>query len=1336
MSHGLTATSPTDAPLTLVTLGGAGLYAGPKRELVLGPSKPLALLIFLELAPGRSATREYLLDLLWADMEPERARAGLRQLLWQLRRLLGDGVIQGHEELTLARPLDADRDRFLGALADGDLEAAVAAYTGPFLPSFGIPGGAAFEHWADLERDRLRAAYVRSAETVVRRQLHAARFKEAQQLARRVHHEAPQSEIAWRLLLESHISGGDFVTARVEADSLERWAADEDLQLEPATRQMVGRARQAQPAAAPQDNRGLVAELTGRETEFSTITGAWDRAKSGPARRVHVSAPAGFGKTRLLQDVIVRLRAVGARVVQLRGAPGDRDVPYAFAGDLALAISQLPGAAGVAPASTSTLIALNPAISSTLSGTADAVTGDEALRNRILALTDLVLSVADDHPFVLTVDDVHWLDQQSYLVLEGLCSRLQHARVLCLTAARPDRYPGGRDATVLSLAPLTPAEVERLVTSMGTIDPGQDWSHDFAARLHAATRGSPLLMLETLRLAVDRDILSLANGEWHCLDAARLPSLLGAGEALRERVRSLPAMPTWALTLLATAGTAIPTDALVAVAGESEPLMRDALDVLDRLGLVIRSDAGWITAHDEIAAAVREAIPREQRTTAHRCIGELFAQRAAHDHNSLLRAAQHFESAGQETAVLALYRRQARLARENGDRRPYRAIAAELLGAHLDSPRVSALVGSLPLRWRLGLWNRSRVRWATAVALVGAIAMAARARVINGRDAAVQHLFIMPQRSDAAAVAMRLDEWAGRADPLRPSPRRSDATVAYLRRATNGIAALSPDHRAVVWQEDMGDSNTVDLWMAVGGRIKRLTTSARDDGVTEWLPDGRGVIGFSSRWSPAGADDYDIAVFDTATGVARQVTRGSDHDTDPHVSPDGTRVAFFRRSRTTTPMLCLTSLDGQSTVECRLVRGHPVAGVTGWSGLDEVVVNVDSAGLRRLARYDWSRDATVSLSVPDVETGVLSPDRRWLIASGRQQDAPNVRLWAIPLERPALARPISTPASLASASIWWEGEIDRSRLIDRIQLSGPLTAVPVGITTKLRVRALAAGGAEVPLRGRMSWTTTDSAVASVDSTGTLHPLSTGRVVVNVSLGGWKTAQLALEVVGAAAQPRVRESWTNDWTTRWLAIGTPLPGVVLGPGNVRAFHNNGDGSYASQAVLRSAFTARDGLGVEVQLSTPLSHSTMQAAKVELVPGVDTLALRGWDNRGRSPALGNVDKMCAARFPAADGTFGATRMVVDGAGERQFDLGSVAGSMRSGTWWVLRLQILPDGRCGVAVNGRPVWLSRESIDLEGDFRVRLGESSYDAKILHGPLVLWTGVRADIDWSKAPR
>src|SRR5690349_3676247 len=174
----------------LVTLGSAKLLAaapGTAPSTILRPGKPLALLIYLAASPARSASREHLINLLWADVEPERGLRTLRQTIFQLRQLLGESAIQSTgRELCLDLAMQFDRDEFLEAIAARDNDLAVDRYTGPFLADFGVPGGAEFEHWADRERDRLQAAYVRAAEWVIRYRLDHAQHDSAVREARRL----------------------------------------------------------------------------------------------------------------------------------------------------------------------------------------------------------------------------------------------------------------------------------------------------------------------------------------------------------------------------------------------------------------------------------------------------------------------------------------------------------------------------------------------------------------------------------------------------------------------------------------------------------------------------------------------------------------------------------------------------------------------------------------------------------------------------------------------------------------------------------------------------------------------------------------------------------------------------------------------------------------------------------------------------------------------------------------------------------------------------------------------------------------------------------------------
>ena len=275
--------------LTLVTLGGwalASADAAGAPTPVFGPSKPLALLAYLACAPGRTARREHLADLLWADLEPDGAHHAFRQTLWYIRQRIGtDGLASDAVQVSLTADVEIDRDRFDAAVARQDHEQAVTLYTGDFLPGFAAPGGAEFEQWADLERGRLRRAFLRAAGSLVQLRLDASRFREAVTLARRVHDTDPHAEPGWRLLIEALLSSGDRLGAALEADRLRQWLAAEGREPEPATRGLLRQASDgatADPADAPVSTGApaIVAKLVGREREFAAILDAWSAARS------------------------------------------------------------------------------------------------------------------------------------------------------------------------------------------------------------------------------------------------------------------------------------------------------------------------------------------------------------------------------------------------------------------------------------------------------------------------------------------------------------------------------------------------------------------------------------------------------------------------------------------------------------------------------------------------------------------------------------------------------------------------------------------------------------------------------------------------------------------------------------------------------------------------------------------------------------------------------------------------------------------------------------------------------------------------------------------------
>ncbi len=683
---------------------------GPE-QLVLGPGKPLAMVIYLAMRPDRSASRDHFTDLLWADSELERARQSLRQAIWQVRRKLGDDALTSDGDLVILRvELPADCADFSAALQEGRLADAVSLYEGDFLAEFGAPGGAAFEQWADVARERFRSGWLRALDALARERMRDGHAREAVALARRLRHAAPDQEGAWRLLLQALLQAGDRVSAGLEADNFERVLADQEREPEPQSRALLARVRSEPPVAASAARPRLTAELIGRAGQFRRVIHGWERARAGEGSHLHLTAPAGLGKTRLLQDAERRLRAVGGRIIYLRAAPGSRGISYGFAAELARALLRLPGAAAVAPGALPSILALDPSLAVERGGAPDPSAGAEALRRRTLSLADLVTAVGAEAPVALLLDDSHWMDAESLQLVSGIAARLRAAPVLLVTAGRPVQAAAGvaAGADVLDLPPLSESQVEELVTSIGALPP-EPWAAELVRRLHATSGGSPLRVLEGLELGLDGGWLVLEGDAWRCPDPRRIASELVTGDAVRRRIERLEAAHRRVVLVLAAAATPLRAATLAEAADLPPAEVAAVLAGLEERGFVAVAEDHWRLAHDELEeAGVGSAAPAEVAELRRRA-GAALGGASSVTPLDLRRAAALLAEGGDDAGLAPLYRRWLEAAVAVGDPRTDAELARTLLGEAATPARVRTLLRTRALRRRLGLVGRGRL---------------------------------------------------------------------------------------------------------------------------------------------------------------------------------------------------------------------------------------------------------------------------------------------------------------------------------------------------------------------------------------------------------------------------------------------------------------------------------------------------------------------------------------------------------------------------------------------------------------------------------------------------
>lgn len=1328
-----------DAPLTLVTLGGAELQAhAPQPELpgavLLGPGKAIVVLTYLALSPGRAASRDHLLDLFWADLHPDRADHALRQFTWLVRQKLGEGsLLSGGHRLELHVSLTVDRDRFLEAVSREALAEAVALYRGPFLHGFASPGGAESEHWMDQERERLRTIFVRAADELARSHLAGGRYTEALEVAEQMRAAEPDSERSWRLVIECLLQIRRLL-AVAEADGLERMLASSHRAPSPATVALLRVVRQAVPSEPATDDQGLVSQMVGRETEFSTILSLWQESSRGTARHLHLTAPAGLGKTRLLGDVATRLRTMGVTVLSLRAAYGERGIGYALAAELARILNTLPGSRGISPAAAGALVSLAPALSSAFPGQPDTATGEDALRRRTLALSDLIHAAAEEQPFALLIDDVHWADESSLRLLLGVLERLEGNPVLMITAGRPTRSDGLKleRSHALALCPLTVPDTEILLASLGTL-PSEAWVRMLPGRLHAASGGVPLLILESLRLALEQGTLSLGAQGWHCPVPGLLEAALQSGSALRHRVEQLDRDSRWLLNLLATAGVPVEPVPLARAADRPGEAVEFAFGQLERRGFVQRSGTAWEFAHDEIAERIRELGGKEVEVAAHAALGSALLTTAGPSEAALLRAGRHLEQGGRHEEVAAAFTRWTRLARVHGDARPGRRLATEFLGASAEPGRSSRLARALPFALRFHLTGRHRLVAAVAILAAGAGAM-----MLRGGPGTVPDAELILAGADSAGrysgirVDVRREAWAVRG-PIFPL-RGHDADRPPWPRGARDVQAR-PHGTAWLYWKVVPDSGTIDVFLLdQTGHERRLTFTARDDGAPSWSPDGRFVVLSTARWSPQGNDDSDIGIFDPDyPDSVRQVTRGPAADLTPFWSPDGTRIAFVRRHYDLQPSeVCEVTVDGRDT-RCVTPQGREFASLLGWLDSRIVVGLADSGRGLRLVRISLPDGGAAELRDEQVQLAGASPDGRWIALQARSSPSSASSWLILPTDEPSLARHLIVKGGSTPNEVAWAFPATSNRFLNRLTIEPPPEPLILGVPVDLRTQGFDALGDYLQITPEVErWRVRDTTLAEIDSvTGMLTPRRDGHIVVEVTAGGWRDTSAAYTIVADESQQAFEETWYRSVEDRWGFWGDPLPIIVHDSAGLSSFWNRGDLSFASGTYSRAEFDLTQGFGFEAQVSSKITSLKWQLVRLQVVSYLDSVALARWRDRSQPVPIPGHGSYCAAVYPGGTGLMDLRRIGLEAS--NFFSQYEAPDQTPSGSRYRLRLQVFPDGSCGLALNGEALGRSPPTLDLARRYRILLEGQSVGTRLLVGPLQAWRGVRNDVDWSR---
>jgi class 3 adenylate cyclase len=419
----------------------------------------------------------------------------------------------------------------------------------------------------------------------------------------------------------------------------------------------------------------------GREGVRKRLGALWDQARGGEGRFALIAGEPGIGKTRLSTHVAIQAHASGAVVLYGR-CDEELRVPYQ---PWLEALGEMAQTAPVEVLETfvaahgGELRRLVPVLGNRVSGVPEPRASDPETERYLLfgAVLGLLDVVSSEQPAVLVLDDLHWADKPTLVLLKHVISTAGGLRLLVIGTFRDSDVSADHPLTALladlarehaveriDLAGLERAEVVSLMEAAAGHELDADGMR-LADEVTRDTDGNPFFVAEILRHLLESGaVVQGADGRY---SVATQLGELGLPRSVRavvgQRVRRLGEAAVAALSVASVIGREFDLGVLARVSERSED---ELLDVLDDavVGSVLRESLAqpgrFMFAHALINHTLYAELGRTRRARLHRRIAEALEELPSEERDQRLpELAHHWAAATQavDRAKAVMYSR-------------------------------------------------------------------------------------------------------------------------------------------------------------------------------------------------------------------------------------------------------------------------------------------------------------------------------------------------------------------------------------------------------------------------------------------------------------------------------------------------------------------------------------------------------------------------------------------------------------------------------------------------------------------------------------------------------
>ena len=374
--------------------------------------------------------------------------------------------------------------------------------------------------------------------------------------------------------------------------------------------------------------------FVGREAELEQLREALNGTLAGRGGLLLLVGEPGIGKTRTAEELATYARVRGANVHWGRSHEGEGAPAYwpwaqairsyvREADPVALAWELGQGAGEVAH--------LVPEVRERLQDVSEApaLDSDEARFRLFDSITTFLVGASRSRPLVVILDDLHWADEPSLLLLKFVARQASDSGLLVVGTYRDvelgRHHPLARTLAELAeiqgsrrvpLRGLDTEAVERFIEMTAGIEPPPG----LAEAVHDQTEGNPFFVTEVVRLMASEGSLEGSGaGGWELA----IPQ--GVREVVGRRLDRLSEEANEVLTVAAAVGREFNLDVLEGLNGKPREELVDAIEQAIESQVVSEappSQGGYCFSHALVRETLYAELTGPRRVELHRRIGE------------------------------------------------------------------------------------------------------------------------------------------------------------------------------------------------------------------------------------------------------------------------------------------------------------------------------------------------------------------------------------------------------------------------------------------------------------------------------------------------------------------------------------------------------------------------------------------------------------------------------------------------------------------------------------------------------------------------------------------